>query len=108
MSSHKKPRRNWLISPHTSGSSAMKSIDLRKDSVDLPQLLHLAGEGSVLIVTQDGHEYILAEADDFDAEVEALRKSAHFQSFLDQRMNENERVPIEEIERDLKSEVGYE
>ena len=84
----------------------MKSVDSRRERVDLPQLLHLAEEGSVLLVTQDGHEFILAEADDFDAEVEALRKSARFQSFLDRRMSQKERVPIEEIEEDLDQELG--
>ena len=83
----------------------MKSVDLRTESVDLPQLLHLAEQGSVLLVSQDGHEFILAEADDFDAEVDALRKSARFQSFLDRRMAEKERVPIEEIEVDLKQQM---
>ncbi|MBM3302053.1 MAG: hypothetical protein FJY85_19145 [Deltaproteobacteria bacterium] len=84
----------------------MKSVDLRRENVDLPQLLHLAKEGSVLLVTEDGREFILAEADHFDAEVEALRKSARFQSFLDRRMSQKERVPIEEIEKDLDQELG--
>jgi hypothetical protein len=84
----------------------MKSVDLHGESIDLSQLLHIAKEESVLLVTPDGYEFILAEVNDFDAEVEALRKSAHFQSFIDQRMSQKERVPIEEIEEDINQELG--
>ena len=84
----------------------MKSVDLRTERVDLSQLLHLAEDGSVLVVSQDGHQFILAEADDFDTEAEALRRSTRFQSFLDERMSEKDRVPIEEIEREVEQELG--
>jgi len=84
----------------------MKSVDLRTKSVDLLQLLRLAEEDAVLLVTPDGHEFILAEADDFEVEVEALRTSARFQSFLDRRMSEKSRVPIEEIEKEIDRELG--
>ena len=83
----------------------MKSVDLRKEKVDLSQLLHLAEEDAVLIVAQNGHEFIVAEADDFDVEVEALRKSPCFQSFLDRRMSEKSRVPIEDIEKEIQQEL---
>jgi PHD/YefM family antitoxin component YafN of YafNO toxin-antitoxin module len=83
----------------------MKSVDLRKEKVDLSQLLHLAEEDAVLIVAQNGHEFIVAEADDFDAEVEALRRSPCFQSFLDRRMSEKSRVPIEDIEKEIQQEL---
>ena len=80
----------------------MKSVDLRHEDLDLAQLLHLAEGRSVLVVARDGHEFILAEADDFDAEVEALRGSAGFQSFLDRRMSDETRIPIEEIEKQIE------
>ena len=84
----------------------MRSIDLRNEKVDLSQLLQLAEEGAVLIVAKNGLEFIVAEADDFDAEAEALRKSATFQSFLDRRMSEESRVPIEDIEREIEQELN--
>ena len=83
----------------------MKSVDLRNENLHLSQLLRLAEEDAVLVVAQDGHEFILAEADDFDAEVEALRKSTRFQSFLDRRMSETSRIPIEEIEKEIEQEL---
>ena len=42
------------------------------------------------------------DTENFDAEVDALRGSAAFQSFLDQRMNDPTRIPIEEVEREIE------
>jgi len=83
----------------------VKSVDLRHEDLDLAQLLHLAEGRSVLVVARDGHEFILAKADDFDAEVEALRGSAGFQSFLDRRMSDETRIPIEEIEKEIEQDL---
>ena len=83
----------------------MKSVDLRNEDLDLTQLLHLAEGRSVLVVARDGHEFIVAEADDFEAEVEALRGSASFQSFLDRRMSDQTHIPIEEIEKEIEREL---
>jgi|OM-RGC.v1.032665319 hypothetical protein len=83
----------------------MKSVDLRTQEVEVSQLLHLAERESVLVIAPDGHEFLVAGADDFDAEVEALRKSARFQSFLDQRMKHPSRIPIEEIEREIEEKL---
>ncbi len=83
----------------------MKSVDLRNEDLDVKQLLGLVEGCSVLVVAQDGREFILAEADDFDKEVEALRGSARFQSFLDRRMSEQTRIPIEDIEKEIEQEL---
>ena len=39
-------------------------------------------------------------ADDFETEVEALRNSPRFQQFLEDRLRDTTRVPIEQIERE--------
>ena len=83
----------------------MKSIDLKKEKVELTQLLHYAEKGPVLLVTADGHEFILSEADDFESEVEALRNSQEFQLFLDDRMKIQTKIPIEEIEKEVELEL---
>ena len=43
-------------------------------------------------------------ADDFDTEVKALQSSSRFQSFLDERMNDPSRIPIEEIEKETETQ----
>jgi hypothetical protein len=84
----------------------MRSVDLRDAKVDLAELLHLAEEGAVLVVASDGHEFIVAEADDFDSEVDALRSSSRFQSLLDQRLQSPARIPIEDIQREIAQELS--
>ncbi len=83
----------------------MKSVDLRNENLSLSQLLHMAEDEAVLVLTPDGHEFIVAEADDFDAEVEALRQTARFQSFLDRRTRDKSRVPIGDIEKEIAQEL---
>ncbi|MBI4559997.1 MAG: hypothetical protein HY706_20590 [Candidatus Hydrogenedentes bacterium] len=83
----------------------MKSINLETEKVELGQLLHYAEQEPVLLVTEDGHEFILSEADDFDAEVEALRNSQRFQSFLDTRMAGQGAIPLEQIEKEVEEEL---
>jgi len=46
------------------------------------------------------------EEDDFGAEVEALRNSRRFQSFLDRRMRSGPRTSLEDIEAELKEELA--
>jgi hypothetical protein len=47
-----------------------------------------------------------ADADDYEAEVEALRRSARFQSFLNRRMGEKSGIPSEDIEKEIAQELG--
>ena len=86
----------------------MKSIDLLKEKPDLPEIIDFAEREPVLIVAPNGHQFILSPADDFDAEVEALRNSPRFQAFLDERMKSQVRIPIEDIEREVEEELRKE
>ncbi|MEW6095906.1 MAG: hypothetical protein AB1567_05195 [bacterium] len=86
----------------------MKSINLVKEQIDLSQIIHFAEKESVLLVTKDGHEFILSLVDNFETEVETLRNSQAFQSFLDMRMKSQVRIPIEEIEREIEEELKKE
>ena len=73
----------------------MRTINLESESVELSQVLTIARTESVLLLTNDGDEFLLSRADDFDSEVEALRNSPSFQTFLDKRMNWKTTFPIE-------------
>ena len=53
----------------------MKTIDLEKEKMDLAEVIKIARREPVLLVIQDGKEFCIAEADDFEKEVEALRGS---------------------------------
>ena len=45
----------------------------------------MAQQEPVLLLTADGQEFVVSEADDFEHEVAALRASQAFQRFLDER-----------------------
>jgi hypothetical protein len=60
----------------------MKTLDLRQEAITLEQLLQVANTESVLIVSENGNQYILENADAFDQEVTALGNSENFMNFL--------------------------
>jgi hypothetical protein len=63
----------------------MKTVNLEKEHLDLEGVINLARKEPVLLLTPDGKEFFISEADDFDREVETLRRSPTFQRFLDER-----------------------
>ena len=84
----------------------MKTIDLKKEKLDLDGVIKIARREPVLLVTPDGKEFCIAEVDDFDREVEALRGSPAFQRFLDERSASTKKNPLEEIEAEIDQELA--
>jgi len=70
----------------------------------IKDVINLARREPVLLITPDGKEFCIAEADDFEREVDALRGSQAFQTFLDERSSCTQRIPLEEIEKELEQE----
>ncbi len=66
----------------------------------------MARKGPVLLLTRDGKEFLISEADDFEREVEALRSSRAFQHFLDDRSASKGNIPLSEIERAIDRELS--
>ncbi len=87
----------------------MNIIDLTQQHVDILHALELAHDGPLILIAPDGREYVLAEADDFDREVELLRSSAAFQEFLDQRLAaKHQRRPVTDVLREIEAEIARE
>ena len=84
----------------------MKTVSLADETPSIEELIKLAREGPVLLLSADGQEFLLSEADDFEQEVEALRRSPAFQRFLDTRSADRRRVPLDEIEREIDQELA--
>lgn len=84
----------------------MNTIDLGKRKADLADVIAIARQEPVLIVTADGAEFCMAEADDFEKEVTALRSSLAFQRFLDQRSVSAEAHALEDIEAEIDRELS--
>jgi hypothetical protein len=79
----------------------MKTINLQKDSPSLRQLLTMASNESVLLVSDDGKTFMLEEADEFDREVQELGNSDRFMKFLEERSKEKGVIPIEQLINNL-------
>jgi len=87
----------------------MKMINLAEQPIDITGILELAQEGPVVLLTADGREYVVAEADDFDHEVEQLRNSLAFQRFLDERSayrTTKRRIALDVIAREIDAELA--
>jgi hypothetical protein len=82
----------------------MKTIDLSQQTADLLEVLELVKDGPLVVITPDGREYVLAEADDFEQEVAQLRASTEFQRFLDARLaTRQERRPVADVLREIET-----
>ena len=84
----------------------MKTINLEKEKLDLKEVINLARKEPVLLLTPDGKEFFISEADDFEKEVEMLRGSHAFQKFLDERSMCKHRIPLEDIEKEIEKELS--
>ncbi len=79
----------------------MKTIELAADTPSLPELIELACGENIIINTPQGKQFVLAELDDFELEVEQLKNSKEFMAFLDLRSKERGTTSIEELRSDL-------
>jgi hypothetical protein len=87
----------------------MNVIDLTQQRLDILPALELAHNDPLILIAPDGREYVLAEADDFDHEVELLRSSTAFQEFLDERLAaKHHRRPLTDVLRDIEAEIASE
>jgi hypothetical protein len=83
----------------------MKTIDLDTTKLDLASVIDMAKQEPLLLTT-DGQEFLMSLADDFDKEVEALRRSQAFQRFLDERSACSRRIPLEDVEAEIEQELA--
>ena len=84
----------------------MKTLDLEKEKPNLDEVINLARNEPVLLLTSDGREFFVSEADDFEKEVDVLRASQAFQKFLDERSACTRRIPLEQIEKETLKELS--
>ena len=84
----------------------MKTVNLEKENLDLKEVINLARKAPVLLLTSDGKEFFISEADDFEKEVEMLRGSQAFQKFLDERSMCKHRISLEDIEKEIEKDLS--
>jgi hypothetical protein len=67
-------------------------------------LLKLALHKNLLLQDTDGHEFVVAQVDNFPQEVELLGHSDKFMDFLATRSKEKERYSLQEVKKRLTLE----
>ena len=80
----------------------MKTIDLSSATLTVNELLDLAGEDLVIIKVPSGREFVLAEVEDFEDEIERTRQNAELMAFLDERSRETVTYTLEQVRERLK------
>jgi hypothetical protein len=79
----------------------MKTIEVSARARTLMSLLAQALDENLILRTEDGREFLLAEIDSFDREIELTRKNEEFMRLLDERGKEKATIPLEEVRREL-------
>ena len=79
----------------------MKTIDLSGTPRDLSDVLDLAAEENVVLTTRDGRQFVVAEIDDFEAEVRLVREQKELMDLLTERSSDPKRFTLDEIKKGL-------
>jgi hypothetical protein len=82
----------------------VKTIDLSAVPPPRQELLAMASEGSLLLRTPEGREFVLSEVDDLDEEVALIRQNQERLRFLEERSRETETFTLEEVRKKLDLE----
>jgi hypothetical protein len=80
----------------------MRTIELRTNAASVEELLSMARQENVLVTTEDGASFLISSADDFDTEVQLLRRNHRFLTVLDKLKRDRETIPLEEAEKTLR------
>lgn len=80
----------------------MKIIELKSGQLTLKEVMELAKSEAVVLRNADGELFALAPVDDFEVEVELLRKNAEFMAFLKELSQEQATISL----KSLRTELG--
>ncbi len=74
----------------------MRTITVSRRARTLNALLKQALEENLILKTEDGHEFVLAEIEDFDREIELTRQNDELMRLLDSRGREKATISLPE------------
>jgi hypothetical protein len=75
----------------------MKTIAVAAGSAEIDALLAQATEDNLILKTEDGREFLLAEIDSFDREIELTRNNEALMRLLDERGAQKASVSLEQV-----------
>jgi hypothetical protein len=79
----------------------MKTIYLSRENPTLLDVLALADKDNVILRTEEGREFVLAEVNDFSREVELVRQHQELMEFLGQRSRVTKTYTLKEARQGL-------
>ncbi len=80
----------------------MKTITVSPRAKGINALLKQARRENLIVKSPDGYEFILAEIDDFDREIELTRKNKKLMALLERRARQTKTISLE----DAKAQLG--
>jgi len=79
----------------------MKTVTVSKRAKGINALLQQARRENIVLRAPDGSEFILAEIDDFNREIELTRQNKELMKLLDRRAKQTKTIPLEEVKAQL-------
>jgi hypothetical protein len=79
----------------------MKTVNVSTKSKTVTTLLKKAKKGGLILRSPEGHEFILAEIDDFNREIELTRQNKSLMKLLDERGKQNRTFKAADVKRQL-------
>ena len=79
----------------------MKTINISTKAKTINSLLRKATGGGLILRSPEGREFILAEIDDFDREIELTRQNKALMKFLASRGKRTETIKASEMKTQL-------
>jgi hypothetical protein len=79
----------------------MKTIAVSMNDKELQELLEQAKKENLILRTPDGMEFVLAEIDDFDREIELTRQNEELMALLESRAGQTVTVSLSQVKTDL-------
>jgi hypothetical protein len=79
----------------------MKTITISSRSKRIKELLKQAECENLILRSPDGSEFILAEIDDFNREIELTRGNKRLMTLLKQRGRQSKTIPLQEAKFQL-------
>jgi hypothetical protein len=79
----------------------LKIVELTTIAPALAELLELAGEDTLILKTSEGREFVLAEVDDFDTEIDLVRQNEELMTLLAERSREKKTYTLQQVREQL-------
>ncbi len=79
----------------------MKTIELSDEFPSVKELLDMADIDNIIIRLSNGQEFLIAEIDNFDREIELTRQNKELMAFLDERGKETKTFTLEQVRKKL-------